>query len=46
MNIIKNINHHLHCFQQQMEKKMSEKYPPVVEETPRRINLPEKNFRF
>jgi len=27
-----------------MEKKMSEKYPPVVEETPRR-NLPEKNFR-
>jgi len=28
-----------------MEKKMSEKYPPVVEETPRRINIPEKNFR-
>ncbi|CAI6364737.1 unnamed protein product [Macrosiphum euphorbiae] len=30
--------------QQQMEKKMSEKYPPVVEETPRRTNIPEKNF--
>jgi len=28
-----------------MEKKMSEKYPPVVEETPRRTNIPEKNFR-
>lgn len=44
MIIMKNINYHSHCFQQQMEKKMSEKYPPVVEETPRR-NLPEKNFR-
>jgi len=27
-----------------MEKKMSEKYPPVVEEAPRR-NVPEKNFK-
>jgi len=27
-----------------MEKKMSEKYPPVVEEVPRR-NVPEKNFK-
>jgi len=27
-----------------MEKKMSEKYPPVVEEVSRR-NIPEKNFR-
>jgi len=26
-----------------MEKKMSEKYPPVVEETPRRINIPTDN---
>jgi len=27
-----------------MEKKMSEKYPPVIEEAPRR-NISEKNFR-
>lgn len=31
-------------FQQQMEKKMNEKYPPVIEEAPRR-SIPEKNFR-